>query len=524
MTEVAYLRLKNAGSLSLKYQFGINILSETDGVNAAGKSFKLSDHIMFGVVDIEVDENEAPVAFETREEAISEIEVSKKISAGYTRANAMDAGEELYMALVVYMPTTIGNEANHDGKRVPQIELGMNVIAMQMTSERDSFDEFYDDLAIFTDGGYRVTSANLEGIGDAGTALTMKNDTETVIVNAIAGEDGKVVANIAAAPSMISHAPNVLSYQIEVTGQKPGADVSVQIFAGKKLMNVELYTNGQLADFNQYSYDLNSGYVTIQLNDATRSAGVAVYDIAFDLCDSIIHVFEDIRALRGLNGKYVVGSNFSADNIIFFGNGTTNELDLGGKTITAGKPDQYLFGAQYGSVLILNGNGTAKAGKGFMTNKENAQIIINGGTYHMTVTGTLNSIKHTAVAQNDSKIIINGGTFTTNVEDACLFFATTNSTIEVNGGFFENTADKTPDLFSMGTNKNNTNRIIITGGTFVNWNPLNDRMCYTGEWPEAGMAAFGGPWMLIPGGYTVISETQANGDIWYTVVPVSAAN
>ena len=75
----------------------------------------------------------------------------------------------------------------------------------------------------------------------------------------------------------------------------------------------------------------------------------------------------------------------------------------------------------------------------------------------------------------------------------------------------------------MGTNKNNTNRIVITGGTFVNWNPLNDRMCYTGQWPANGEAAFGGPWMLIPGGYTVISETQANGDVWYTVVPVESA-
>lgn len=26
-------------------------------------------------------------------------------------------------------------------------------------------------------------------------------------------------------------------------------------------------------------------------------------------------------------------------------------------------------------------------------------------------------------------------------------------------------------------------------------------MCYTGTWPEAGEAAFVGPWMLIPGDY-----------------------
>ena len=55
VTEVAYLRVANAGSLALKYQLGINIVSETAGVNAAGETFKLSDYIQFGVKDIKAD-------------------------------------------------------------------------------------------------------------------------------------------------------------------------------------------------------------------------------------------------------------------------------------------------------------------------------------------------------------------------------------------------------------------------------------------------------------------------------------
>jgi len=97
--------------------------------------------------------------------------------------------------------------------------------------------------------------------------------------------------------------------------------------------------------------------------------------------------------------------------------------------------------------------------------------------------------------------------------------ATSNARLEINGGFFENTADKTPDLLEVGGNKDNTNRIILKGGTFVNYNPLEDRMTYTDEWPAGGEAAFGGPWILIPGDYMVVSETQANGDVWYSVVP-----
>ena len=230
--------------------------------------------------------------------------------------------------------------------------------------------------------------------------------------------------------------------------------------------------------------------------------------------------YEDIMAAGGMgeDGNYVIADDFTADDMMYF-YGTNSTIDLNGKTITADKKGQYLLAAPENSTLHLTGEGTVDMGKGFFATGDNAEIIIDGGTYNATNTGTLNSIKHCSLAQNGGKIVINGGTFTTDVEDTVLFFATSNARIEINGGFFENTVDATPDLLGIGTNKYNTNRIIITGGTFVNYNPLADKMCYTGKWPAAGEAAFGGPWILIPGGYKVVSETQSNGDVWYTVVP-----
>ena len=60
----------------------------------------------------------------------------------------MEANSEpLYLAMIVHMPTTVDNKANHNGKDIPQINLGINVFATQLSSEKDSFDEFYDDLA-----------------------------------------------------------------------------------------------------------------------------------------------------------------------------------------------------------------------------------------------------------------------------------------------------------------------------------------------------------------------------------------
>lgn len=141
VTEVAYLRVANAGSLALKYQLGINVISETEGKNAAGEAFKLSDYIMFGVVE-DVNGNTTPYA--TREEAVKALASSQKISAGYTKAESMAAGDELYLALVVYMPTEVGNVANHDGVNKPSIDLGINIFATQMTAEEDSFGSDYD--------------------------------------------------------------------------------------------------------------------------------------------------------------------------------------------------------------------------------------------------------------------------------------------------------------------------------------------------------------------------------------------
>ena len=70
VTEVAYFRLANAGSLALKYQFGINIQSEKAGVNQAGESFNLSDHIKFGVVE---GVNGEAGAYGTRDAAIAAV-------------------------------------------------------------------------------------------------------------------------------------------------------------------------------------------------------------------------------------------------------------------------------------------------------------------------------------------------------------------------------------------------------------------------------------------------------------------
>ncbi|MBO5247861.1 MAG: hypothetical protein J6B54_01000, partial [Clostridia bacterium] len=136
------------------------------GTNQAGEKFRLSNYIMFGVVEGVNGQSDAYDKDDAgRAEAIADVTDAKKISAGYTKAATMNPNGELYLALVVYMPTDVNNVANHNGTDIPQIDLGINVLATQFTKENDSFNDQYDADAVFG------TYVELEADGDLLAAM-----------------------------------------------------------------------------------------------------------------------------------------------------------------------------------------------------------------------------------------------------------------------------------------------------------------------------------------------------------------
>ena len=171
VTEVAYLKVSNVGSLALKYQLGVNIVNETTGVNVAGTEFKLSDYIQFGVVE---NVNGETGAYADRADAVAAVSNADIISAGYTKDSTIEAhAADQYFALVVWMPTTVGNEANHNGTAIPQIDLGINVVATQVANEDDSFDINYDEDATYDKEW--DTIADTSWYNDVDTEFTLTN-------------------------------------------------------------------------------------------------------------------------------------------------------------------------------------------------------------------------------------------------------------------------------------------------------------------------------------------------------------
>lgn len=177
-TDVVYLRFENAGSLDLKYQLGVNIISEKEGTNVDGKKFKLSDYIYFGVAENVDGENGA---YENREDAQNAVKsVETILSKGYAKTGKLEADSGFqYLAMVVYMPTTVGNVANHNGADIPQIDLGINILATQVDSESDSFNNTYDAYAAVDsiEKAVEMMNANkdvyLIGVNEPNTALTI---------------------------------------------------------------------------------------------------------------------------------------------------------------------------------------------------------------------------------------------------------------------------------------------------------------------------------------------------------------
>ncbi len=189
-TEVVYLKVKNAGTLALKYNLGINVASETTGINVDNEPFKLSDYIMYGTAD---------VANYTRETAIAAVEANAiKLNVPTNKNGSLEAGQEYTTTMVVYMPTTVGNEANYKtGTNAPVINLGINLFATQYTFESDSFGNDYDEEAAWT--GIADTS----WYNDQATEFTLTNAEELAglaqLVNAgntFAGKTIKLGGNI----------------------------------------------------------------------------------------------------------------------------------------------------------------------------------------------------------------------------------------------------------------------------------------------------------------------------------------
>jgi predicted ribosomally synthesized peptide with SipW-like signal peptide len=155
-TEVVALRVRNVGTLALKYKIGVNIVSEKAGINVFGKAFNLSDYLYTGLVaeGAAAERNDyIPYATTKLSEATRDMtDENPKFGINTLVPNdGKEAGDdEEIFEIVVHMPTWVDNNANFLTNEAdtfanqPEIILGLNLVATQLTYESDDFDDQYD--------------------------------------------------------------------------------------------------------------------------------------------------------------------------------------------------------------------------------------------------------------------------------------------------------------------------------------------------------------------------------------------
>ena len=264
--EYVVLKISNAGNLALKYKLGINIASETGSTNVYGDPFKLSDSIKFAVIDGESNN------LSDRDALVAEAGEGAVLSTGYTAEDNLLKDGSKIVTLVVWMPTDVGNEANHKTDvDAPTIDLGIKVDATQYTHESDSFDNQYDKYAQYPDVDIvTITPATIPSPFKANTAYFFEagnyGDQHFVITDK---ENVTLIGKTGA--KFDSLQISSIDYVNPSIGQEVDLDNSTLTVKGfevaKTLMIVE-------ADKNVVVEDNTAAQITVKANLSSQSIAV----------------------------------------------------------------------------------------------------------------------------------------------------------------------------------------------------------------------------------------------------------
>ena len=175
-TEIVYLKVTNKGNLALKYKLStINTFEYQYAKNSNGDQILLSDYLEIGIAE---GKNAAKGTYATREDAVAAAKDNLVSYDSYTKTNTLlpaASGSESadYLAFVVRMPETVGNEANWDSTvnrsfGAPWIRFNLALTATQASHESDSFDATYDENV-----PYPITGTDAKAVGE-----TLYNELE----------------------------------------------------------------------------------------------------------------------------------------------------------------------------------------------------------------------------------------------------------------------------------------------------------------------------------------------------------
>ena len=431
--EFAVLNVKNIGTLALKYKLGINIANEVGSTNVDGNAFNLSDYIRFAVLD----DDKSSLG---RDDLVAAAERvgSKLIKEGYTKESqlrtATDTNEALKndetVTLVVWMPKSVGNEANYkvaEGITAPSIDLGINVVATQLTYEKDSIDDQYDK-----DAEYPIsvtTGDELQNIVSNATAPVNIVLTNSITTNNFVIPENKDVTLDLNGRTVTNAGSHTILNKGHLTLTDSSADKSGQIISLKG--NTAALRNGDNAvcvveggTFSRDGANGNTWHVVENFGKMTFNGGKVVLKNGngfaitngwnyFDPGASTTHAVMEINALEldtdssGIKNCRYGDLTVNDVNVASTGYWALSNDYLGTAVINGGTLTSSFKAVSNGAAMTVNG-GTFDGTAGLFVQSYATSTVLNGGTYtNMNVADLAGYVGtgHTAQQSGTSVII-----------------------------------------------------------------------------------------------------------------------
>lgn len=521
-TEVVALKVTNAGSLALKYVAGMNVTKETIGKTKDGKDIKLSDILTVSTItQADNDWGDMAVAAAFMSENMLKYQNTATFAdtSILGSGNILAAAESHLVFVKVDMDETVGNEANHDGKNVPTIEFGIEVVATQYTAENDSFGNDYDAEA-WADAMLVANEEELQYAMDHCKDVILGADiTLTKYLNiANAGEikidlNGKKLARNGGTMLYINNAEAVVDIYdysvvdtgvIDATTDEVKASQAIYVNAGV----VNIYS-GNFKASTECVYAMGTGKANIYGGSFMGSESFTLNKKDADRATTEINVYggEFLNFNPANNAAENAGTNFCADgygaNIVYKSNGeiwyAADKLGTAGQgvvvekdvtlnvtedivtdkvgvennggtvtvkdtTINAGNPTNYsnITTGSTATTVYENVNITAECGGIAVSN--GAKVEFKSGSVKIGPTG--NGGRYSFYLSGEgSTLTINDGNFsftTTNNVKLAYIYAGAGTTVYINGGTFGKPA--TRSSYKAGILGEGT--VIIKGGTF----------------------------------------------------------
>lgn len=136
-TQVVYLKIINDGDIPFDYKVKVNEADHKKGISVEGNEIYLPEYLRFGVETATTE----PVLNRKVARALAEKDMTLELGTypdlkvfdklGVDTVKVEGEGSVHYAALIVWMPESVGNEANYRGETVPQVSLGVTVYAQQ---------------------------------------------------------------------------------------------------------------------------------------------------------------------------------------------------------------------------------------------------------------------------------------------------------------------------------------------------------------------------------------------------------